>query len=137
MQLTNSIILSTLALTAAALPNPSIVGKRDYAPGQCGVHMIHYQNNPDGTTKPYRLTIDLADAVQNLIGGVVEVDAPSWQPVNVNSELPYVFIATTGDLDELPLQFAYAGQNWDSNSGQCSVGGYEDGKREMDCGFSC
>lgn len=137
MQLTTSFILSSFALTAAALPNPSTEVKRDYVPGECGVHVVHFQTNPDRTTKPYRLSVVLKDALQRIIGGVVEVDAPSGQPVNVNSELPYVFIATTGNVDDDPIKFAYSGQSWDSNSGQCSVGGYEDGNREMDCSFSC
>lgn len=85
----------------------------------------------------YRLTIQLKDANGELVGEVDYFDAPGGQGVGVNSALPWVFIATTGAVDDDAISFAYADQFWDSNSGQCSVGGYDSGSRQMDCGFTC
>ena len=57
--------------------------------------------------------------------------------MDVDGELPLVFIATAGAVDDDPVKFAYGSQNWDSNSGQCKVGKYDSGSRQMDCGFTC
>ena len=85
----------------------------------------------------YRLTILLKDANGELVGEVDYFDAPGGQGVGVTSQLPLVFIATTGAVDDDAISFAYGGQFWDSNAGQCSVGGYDSGSRQMDCGFTC
>jgi hypothetical protein len=63
-------------------------------------------------------------------------DAPGGQGVDVDSALPLVLVVTAENIDSDPVKFAYGAQSWDSNS-QCSVGGYDSGKREMDCGFTC
>lgn len=55
----------------------------------------------------------------------------------MTSELPLVLVATAGSVDDDPVTFAYGSQSWDSNSGQCSTGGYDSGSRQMDCGFTC
>ncbi|KAH8818866.1 hypothetical protein DL96DRAFT_1684436 [Flagelloscypha sp. PMI_526] len=64
-------------------------------------------------------------------------DAPANVGIDVTSKLPFVMIVTAQNVDDDPIKFAYAGQNFDSNAAQCSVGGYDSGKREMDCGFTC
>ncbi|KAL8626650.1 hypothetical protein Q9189_007654 [Teloschistes chrysophthalmus] len=85
----------------------------------------------------YRFSIQIKDANQELIGQVDYFDAPTGQGVNVNSKLPAVLVAIAGGVDSDPVTFAYGGQNWDSNSKQCSTGGYQNGSRQMDCGFTC
>lgn len=115
-----------------------------YYPGSCGVHLIQYQKNEgnpasngNDATSDYRFTILVKDANQELVGEVDYYDAPSGQAVNVDGELPLVFIATAGTVDDDPVKFAYGSQNWDSSSAQCKVGGYDSGSRQMDCGFTC
>ena len=71
------------------------------------------------------------------MGTIGYVDAPSGQGVNAGSRLPHYVIVTAQDIDDDPLLFAYAGQNWTSDDDQCKFGGYEDGNREGDCGFLC
>ena len=71
------------------------------------------------------------------MGEVDYYDAPTGKGVGVDSELPSVFVATAGTVDDDPVTFAYGSQNWDSNSGQCSVGEYDSGSRQMDCSFTC
>lgn len=71
------------------------------------------------------------------MGEVDYYDAPTGVGVGVDSELPLVFVATAGTVDGDLVTFAYGSQNWDSNSGQCSVGGYDSGSRQMDCSFTC
>lgn len=88
-------------------------------------------------TSDYRITVLLKDANQELVGEVDYFDAPSGQGADIDSELPLVMVVTTGNVDDDPVSFAYGGQSWDSNSGQCSVGGYDSGSRQMDCGFTC
>ena len=85
----------------------------------------------------YRLTILLKDANGELVGEVDYFDAPGGQGVRFTILLPFVFIATKGAVDDHAISFAYGGQFWDSNAGQCSVGGYDSGSRQMDCGFTC
>jgi hypothetical protein len=40
-------------------------------------------------------------------------------------------------VDADPVSFAYGGDVWTSEDERCSVGAYDSGKREMDCGFTC
>ena len=142
MYFTTASVITALALGVSALPNPliadSTIAKR-YVPGWCGAHIIQYQLNegPGSDTSVYRLTIELKDANGADLGGVNTVEAPSGVEIDVDSDLPAVFIATTGYKDSDPIQFAYNGEGWDSTSDQCSLGGYAGGSRQIDCGFTC
>ncbi|KAL8662031.1 MAG: hypothetical protein Q9202_005085 [Teloschistes flavicans] len=107
-------------------------------------HSFQYQKNEgqaasngNGATSDYRFTIQLKDDQHEDVGGVDYYDAPGGQGVDVTSALPLVFIATAGNVDHDPVSFAYGSQSWKSSDGQCSVGGYDKGSRQMDCGFSC
>lgn len=115
-----------------------------YLPGSCGVHVTQYQKNEGpaaangaGGTSNYRFDITLFDNNRVQIGRVLLADAPGGAGVGVTSALPWVLIVTAENVDDDPVQFAYAGSAWDSNSSQCSVGGYDSGSRNMDCGFPC
>lgn len=79
----------------------------------------------------------LSDALQDSVGGVTDIDAPGGQFEDIDSQLPFVFEVEVGAQDSDPVRFQYNGQAWDSNAGQCSVGGYNSGSRNMDCGFNC
>lgn len=114
-----------------------------YLPGNCGVHVTQYQKNEGpnaangaGGTSNYRFDITIFDDNQIQIGQVLLADAPGGVGVDVDSKLPLVLVVTSEQVDSDPVQFAYGGQSWDSNS-QCSVGGYDSGSRNMDCGFAC
>lgn len=116
-----------------------------YYPGYCGVHITQYQKNegpsaaaPSSSgTSDYRFDITLKDDQGENIGSLAYADGPTGTAINVDSKLPYVFEVTAGSVDDDPVSFAYAGQTWTSNDGQCSFGGYDSGSRNGDCGFSC
>ena len=123
------------------MPRPDAVDttlQKRYVSGSCGVHITQYQKNecPGPSTAEYRLTITLKDGVGAVQGGVDQTPVADFTPLNVDSGLPAVFIATVGAVDSDPIKMAFNGQVWDSSS-QCSVGGYDNGNRNMDCGFRC
>lgn len=137
----SSLLLLLQPLThATPITSPTSVTRR-YATGWCGVHVVQYQKNepPDVNPSPnYALDVIIYDAAQAEIGRVSKVDAPGGQGVDVTSQLPYVLILTTGNVDSDPVAFAYAGQSWTSDDGShCKFGGYDSGKRQGDCGFTC
>ena len=143
-------------------PGPDAPVETSYYPGNCSLHltqvssalcsrgwkiiliMIQYQKNKGNpasngsqATSEYRLSILFKDANQELIGEVDCYDTPGGQGVKVNSKMPLAFIATAGNVDDGPISFTYGNQTWNSNSSRCSVGGYDSGSRQMDCGFTC
>ncbi|KAH8824251.1 hypothetical protein DL96DRAFT_202912 [Flagelloscypha sp. PMI_526] len=108
-----------------------------FASGNCGIHVTQFQK-PDPSKDNYKLDIQLFDAVQTPMGNSGgQKDAPANAPIEVTSKLPNVMIVTAQNVDEDPIKFAFGGETFDSNAAQCSVGGYDNGKREMDCGFTC
>lgn len=117
---------------------PAIASRQSYAPGWCGMHVTQYQK-PDPSRDNYRLDIRIFDANGGLIGELNGADAPAWQGVGSTSRLPYVLIATTGNVDADPVLFDYADQHWGSNDQQhyCNFGAYDSGSRNGDCGFTC
>ncbi|KAH7072737.1 hypothetical protein BKA63DRAFT_534445 [Paraphoma chrysanthemicola] len=107
---------------------------KGYRPGWCGAHVIQYQK-PDPSKDQYSLAVTAVnDANENSIGSF-----PKGGPTaSVTSLLPLTLEVKTGGVDTDPVQFAYGAQSWSSNdAGRCSVGKYDSGKREMDCGFTC
>ncbi|KAF3012797.1 hypothetical protein E8E14_006704 [Neopestalotiopsis sp. 37M] len=114
--------------------------ERRFTPGRCGVHVHQYQKNagPGGNTADYRFDVYLYDGAQAYLGGRGTVNIPSGSTADIGAiDLPFRLLITAGYVDADPLTFAYAGQHWSSNSGQCSVGAYDSGDREMDCAFTC
>ncbi|KAH8802293.1 hypothetical protein DL96DRAFT_765216 [Flagelloscypha sp. PMI_526] len=108
-----------------------------FASGFCGMHITQFQK-PDVSKDNFKLDIKLFDAVQTPIGDSGgQKDAPANVGVDVTSKLPNVMTVTAQNTDNDPLKFSIGGQTFDSNAGQCSVGKYDNGKREMDCGFTC
>ena len=137
--LPTAILLAVSALEAAALPTAAAsVDKRDYYPGWCTFHITQWQKNKGkGDLSQYRLDIDLLDAGKNPVGSATTASASPNAPVDVDSRLPYVLEATVGFVDSDPIQFRYGGQYWESTGGQCSLGGFQNGNRDGDCGFTC
>ena len=137
--------LATFSLGAFARPQPADssthLAKR-YASGWCGVHVTQYQKNEGPSNSAsgnseYRLDVTLKDALQDVVGGVNLLSLPGGTFSGIDSQLPNVFEVEVGANDAEPVDFQYAGQAWDSNSAQCSVGGYDSGSRAIDCGFNC
>ena len=112
-----------------------------YATGWCGVHITHYQIPEGGSSYSVEATIFDAHGIE--IGRREKTDAT--EPVGVTGALPYVLMITAAkpgsseDPDSAPISFAYGDQSWNSDkeSQRCKFGGYEDGNREGDCGFTC
>jgi len=112
-----------------------------YATGSCGVHVIHYQI-PDGPNNYYSIEAQIKDANGDQIGEISRTTATG--PIDISSKLPYQLIVTTvlpgsvPNTDAEPVNFAYGGDLWNSgDTTRCSQGGYDNGARNMDCGFAC
>ena len=101
--------------------------------GWCGVHVTQFQLNENGVGGTYLFSASLKDPNGMIIGSLNRAPTPG----DITSSLPYVVILTAGNQDSDPVEFQYAGQRWLSDSPQCSVGAYDSGSRNMDCGFSC
>jgi len=105
-----------------------------YAPGSCGIHITQYQK-PDPSKDPYSLAAKIYDANQNEIGNS---NGKQLGPVLVlTTPLPNTFTITARNIDADSLKLGYDGREWDAIAPACSVGAYDSGKREMDCGFPC
>ena len=113
-----------------------------YYPGSCGVHIVQYQKNEGvdastGGNSDYRFDITMVDDQGEVVGGLTAADGPTGVAIDVDSKLPYVFEVTAGAVDSDPVSFAYAGQTWTSDDGQCSMGAYDSGARNGDCSWTC
>ncbi|KAI2629217.1 hypothetical protein GGS26DRAFT_591886 [Hypomontagnella submonticulosa] len=132
MQFKTAFIAATLAGLTFAVPTT----EKRYSGGQCGIHVTQYQKNENGVGSAYQFTVQIKDAIGDIIGGVDRQAIADRSSFGISSQLPAVLIVTAGSVDSDPVSFAYNGQSWSSSSG-CSTGGYENGNREMDCGFAC
>lgn len=145
--LLSAVVFSLGAFARPPPPPPPSAGistplAKRFASGWCGVHVTQYQKDggptaPSGGNTDYRLTVTLYDALQDSIGGVTLLDAPGGTFEGIDSQLPDVFEVEVGADDPQPVLFQYSGQAWSSDDGQCIVGGYDGGIRNIDCGFNC
>ncbi|KAH8833184.1 hypothetical protein DL96DRAFT_1585129 [Flagelloscypha sp. PMI_526] len=133
-----ALVFATMALAAPLDRRVRPGGDISVTPGNCGVHVTQFQK-PNPATDNYKLDIRMFDGAQKLIGvSNGQENAPSGQGVVVTNFFQSSDLTVTAqNVDDDPLLFSFQAQNFDSNSGQCSVGAYDSGKREMDCGFSC
>ena len=145
---------ATFSLCAFALPPPppplallysdvnfTTIDKR-IVTGWCGVHITQYQKNEgpvgsDGSNSEYRLDVSLYDAAQDPMGSISLLSLPGGNYEDIHSQLPDTLDVLVGGTDDQPIRFRYGGQAWTSADGQCRVGAYDSGIRNMDCGFSC
>ncbi|KAK2792987.1 hypothetical protein FQN51_001392 [Onygenales sp. PD_10] len=111
----------------------------DYSPAWCGIHITQYQKNDRDNPHPdYRFDISIKDHQGQEIGRADFANGPKDEKINVYSALPWVLVVTPGAVDSDPVRFAYSDQSWDSNDeSRCSMGNYDSGNRDGDCGFSC
>ncbi|MCJ1261743.1 hypothetical protein MMC22_001611 [Lobaria immixta] len=110
--------------TAALIPtSPHLLAKRS----RCGIHVTQYQSAPG-------VAVIVKNNQQNQIGGVGRTNFNNGY-VDVFSQLRYTIVVHLVGGGQ--LEFAYAADHWSTTDGRCSVGGYANGARQMDCGFAC
>ncbi|KAI4215946.1 MAG: hypothetical protein LQ351_001442 [Letrouitia transgressa] len=122
-------------------------GDGDYAKGWCTAHITQYQKNEDfGPNKgnaDYQFSVCLYDAKKAVLNvwpdgtQCTSVIAPTDQRQEITSKLPHNFLITAGAVDDDAIKFEYDGKQWTSSDEGTSFGGYEDGDREGDTGFTC
>jgi hypothetical protein len=102
------------------------------------VHVLQYQK-PDPSKDNYKISVDVFDAAEDSlrIGANTRIDAPTDFIVYTSTLLGLNLEVIPGAVDDAPLRFSYNGNSWDSNNGNCKVGKYDAGFREIDCGFDC
>ncbi|KAG7001301.1 hypothetical protein G7Y79_00032g066540 [Physcia stellaris] len=140
MKLTTALTAMVATTLASALAAPTAEAHQPtkrYARGYCGLHITQHQKNEFGVGRDYQFDIRLYDNNKVQIGGTNGLAIPSGQTRSLDSQLPYTLDITAGNVDRDQIGFAYAGQHWNTGSGQCSLGGYDRGSRQADCGFSC
>ncbi|EAT77200.2 hypothetical protein SNOG_15535 [Parastagonospora nodorum SN15] len=102
---------------------------KGFAPGWCGIHVVQYQK-PNPAKDSYSLEVT---RVNDIPPFVRRLFFPGWAYCKCHQQA-----VKTGAVDADPVRFAYGGQSWDSNDkARCSVGKYDNGKRQLDCGFTC
>ena len=121
--------LSALLMASIAAASPQFVPRAS----QCGVHVTQWQMNENGVGGAYQFDAKLYDQTGMLIGSLNRQPTPG----DVTSSLPYVLVMEAGNVDSDPVRFSYGGDTWLSDSSRCSVGQYDGGNRQMDCGFGC
>ncbi|TRX98102.1 hypothetical protein FHL15_000747 [Xylaria flabelliformis] len=126
----------SLALAGFSYGSPTSVSNRRFVSGGCNVHVTQWQKNENGVGGAYQFDVRVTDAIGAIIGGANRLTIGDFTSADVASQLPYLVVISAGAVDEDPVQFAYAGSQFSSSHG-CSTGGYEDGNRDMDCGFTC
>ncbi|KAI0970409.1 hypothetical protein F4678DRAFT_138725 [Xylaria arbuscula] len=131
--------LAILSLTLAGLSSgsPTSVNNRRFSSGSCGIHVTQYQKNENGVGGAYKFDVRIVDAIGAIIGGVSGLAIEDFSSGDVTSQLPDVLVISTGTADNDAVRLDYAGSHFSSSSQECSTGGYEDGNRDMDCGFPC
>lgn len=122
-------------VTASPAPAPAVKPReisldleKRFTPGRCGVHVTQYSN-------PAGINIVVSDNGATIIGNLLS-DFNGLNAIDVDSQLPYVIVVSK-DVTDDELQFAYGGDNWSTTDGRCSVGGWDNDARQMDCGFAC
>lgn len=123
-----------LTLAAPALEAAGAIAARQ---GQCGVHVTQWQKNQNGVGGDYQYDVRIYDSLGRTVGGDDRVAIPDLGSHNFpldGQSTPLVI--TSGTVDSDPISFTYGGDQWLSSS-RCSVGAYDSGNRDMDCGFGC
>ncbi len=130
------IAIISLTLAGFSYGSPTSVSNQRFVSGGCNVHVTQWQKNENGVGGAYQFDVRITDAIGAIIGGANRLTIEDFKSADVASDLPYFVVISAGAVDGDPVQFAYAGRQFSSSQG-CSTGGYEDGNRDMDCGFTC
>lgn len=106
--------------------------------GWCGIHVTQYLK-PNPVTDNYKVDALIYDNNGALIGRVEGADAPAGVRVYVISTLLNILAVTMGKVDADVVLFNYGTDALGSNNQDhyCSFGGYGDGNRNGDYGFTC
>ena len=121
MQFLIAVLAASMTLHASA-----------YQPGLCNVHITQVQVSDNS----FGVTVTLTDSSGTVLGGNSQEPISAGQTLDTSSELPLIFSTTPGGPAD-PVSFAYGGVVWDTNAGQCLMGGYDaSGSRQGDCQFT-
>jgi hypothetical protein len=104
--------------------------EKRYAPGRCGLHITQYGADP------YGIDVIIKDNEGSSIGNLLRTNFNN-NPINIDSQLPYVLVVTEGGAKDWNLYFAYGADSWSSADDRCKVGGWDGNNRQMDCGWAC
>ncbi|KAL1614548.1 hypothetical protein SLS56_012071 [Neofusicoccum ribis] len=114
--------------------------------GKCAANISQVQNTYGGSTViPYQYGVDLFDPMGTQIGSADKQTASESKPLDITSQLPYVFILKPLGTGET-VQFLYAGIKWDDSDDDSKKKGYCDQStwsgtrpptRELRCYFTC
>ena len=136
MQFTSTLITITSAVLAGLSTAAPANSAGDFVPGRCGIHVTQWQKNENGVGADYQFDVVVNDGVGNGVGGVSRLAVPDFETRSFTSGLNGDISITAGAVDADSVKFVYEGFTFSSANG-CATGGYEDGNREMDCGFAC
>ncbi|MCJ1446986.1 MAG: hypothetical protein MMC23_007494 [Stictis urceolatum] len=136
-QILSFLALGLLTLSIAAPLTSSLSHEKRFASGHCKLHVTQHQKNEYGIHDKYQFDLRLYDAIGEIIGGENSAEVADLESISSTSQLPYTIDMSIGKQDSNKLRFSYAGETWFTGSSTCSVGGYDSGRREMDCHFTC
>lgn len=81
------------------------------------------------------MTLQDNDKVYIGFTGIIDI---AYRSTRIGSSiLPDNFYVTAGSSANDPITISYANYVWTTVPGPCGVGGYDGGKRQIDCGFAC
>ncbi|KAL8826426.1 MAG: hypothetical protein Q9170_007407 [Blastenia crenularia] len=131
--------LSSYANTYSKPVPAAATAAPDYASGVCGMKITQYQRNEKtkNPTNDYQLEISVKDSTGKLAASLPKEACPSGKPVVMHGLKGGDFTVTVGMGDTDVLKFNYNGQDFDTKSLKCGIGGYEKGDREMNCNINC
>jgi len=137
-----SAILTTLSTLTSAAPTstPDPAGlplEKRYINGWCTMHITQHQRaEPDNPGPNYTLNVHVFSA-DGANQGVDTASPANGQGMYITRDaLQWGLTVAVGNVDQDPLRFYYGGWVGESSSA-CRVGKYDNGKREMDCGWTC
>jgi hypothetical protein len=130
---TTTIRKAARAYGTAASRNPDTISPAWIPTRQRMSAAITQYQKPNPAKDGYSLAARVIDVNQNEIGNS---GGKQGARLFSGSKLPLPFIVNSRAVDADPLDFEYNGVKWNSNSKDCSVGAYDKGKREMDCGLT-
>ncbi|EEP81867.1 predicted protein [Uncinocarpus reesii 1704] len=117
-------------------PNPN---RNGYTEGMCRIHVTQWAREKESKgTNPLKDHFLVATAIIDAAGKLIA--QATKQPISpayiIKSPLSRTLAVRVGSKeDHTKLCFWYSDQRWCSDD--CSLGGWDGGKREMDCGFRC
>ncbi|CAF9915980.1 MAG: hypothetical protein HETSPECPRED_002700 [Heterodermia speciosa] len=122
------------------LDSNTILHTTGYKPGWCTYHVQQYKHNENGFGNTYGFTVIIYVADKAPIGQISKQAVPDdgSNTLNMDSNLPYVLEIHAPGPDDAAVTFNYGADAWSSDdSSHCTLGAYDSGSRNGDCGFTC